>query len=114
MANYELKIAEWVKPSDIWPTAKNPVDHGPKPGLLRGYNIEVRNQKGVVDWMSMACTYDEPEGAFGDAFNEPWRIESRKDWGLEPTGRITFRGYYTEEYDFEERETFIHEVEVTE
>ena len=32
--------------------------------------------------------------------------------GLVPTGRICFHGYGREEYDFEERETFIIPVEV--
>ena len=113
MPNYEFKISEVVPASSIWPTAENFTDYGPKPGLLRGYNIEVKDQKGVVDWMSAAFIYGKPEDTTGDGFNEPWRIESRKDWGFEPTGRITFRGYYTEEYDFEERETFVVPVTVT-
>lgn len=111
---FELKITETVPASSIWPTAEDHVDYGAIPGLLRGYNIEVKTQKGVVDWMSAAFIYGEPEGTTGDSFNDEWRIESRKDWGFEPTGRITFRGYYTEEYDFEERETFVKPVAVDE
>lgn len=103
-----FKITEYVNASSIWPTAQDFQDFGPKPGLMRGYNIEVTTSKGVTDWMSAFFTYDEPE----DELNQEWRIESRRDWGFVPTGRITFRGYYEERYDWEEREEYVVPVEV--
>lgn len=105
---FELKIKEFVPASQIWPTAEDHVDFGEKRGLLRGYNIEVTTRKGVTDWMSADFIYGEPE----TVLNEDWRLEYRKDWGFKPTGRICFRGYYTEEYDPEERDTFVVPVTV--
>lgn len=113
MPDYRFKISEVVPASSIWPTTEDHIDYGHIPGLLRGYNIEVRTQKGVVDWMAAAFIAGDPESENYDCFNHDWRIESRKDWGLEPTGRIAFRGYYEEEYDFDERETFVKPATLT-
>lgn len=95
-----FKITEFVPASSIWPTAKSYVDKGVIPGYLRGYNIEVTTPKGETDWMSCAFTVGEPEQYFNDEFQQ-WH---REEWGLVPTGRITFRGYYTEYWYAEERE----------
>lgn len=103
-----FKITEYVNASSIWPTAKDFQDFGAKPGLMRGYNIEVTNSKGVTDWMSCEYIYGEPE----EVFNDDYHSWSRSDWGLVPTGRICFRGYGREEYDWEEREEYVVPVEV--
>lgn len=97
-----LKITEFVPASQIWPTAEDHVDIGEIHGLMRGYNIEVE-KNGQVDWMSAEWIYGEPETTFNDDYHT-W---SRTDWGLKPTGRVCFRGYGSEEYDFEERDTFV-------
>ena len=101
--NYAFEATEWVNARDIWPNTENHEDFGRIPGLLRGYNIEVKTQKGTIDWLSAFFTELEPE----DELNHEWRIESRADWGFVPTGRITFRGYYEEFYDFEGREEYV-------
>lgn len=99
-----LKITEFVPASKIWHTAEDHVDMGEIDGLMRGYNIEVKVEKtGVVDWMSAEWIYGDPETEFNDDYHK-W---SRADWGLKPTGRVCFRGYGSEEYDFEERDTFV-------
>jgi hypothetical protein len=99
-----LKITEYVPASQIWPTAEDHVDIGEIDGLMRGYNIEVKVEKsGVVDWMSAEWIRGTPEIVFNDDYHS-W---SRADWGLQPTGRISFRGYGIERYDAIERETFI-------
>ena len=105
-----FKITEYVNASSIWPTAKDHKDLGYKPCLVRGYSIEVTNSKGVTDWMSCEYIHGDPEVEFNDDYHT-W---SRGDWGLVPTGRICFRGYGREEYDFEEHETFITPVDVEE
>lgn len=97
-----LKITEFVPASQIWPTAQDHVDIGEIPGLMRGYNIEVE-KNGAIDWMSAEWIYGNPE----EVFNDEYHVWSRNDWGLKPTGRITFRGYGTEDYDADERETFV-------
>ena len=102
-----LKIKEIVPASQIWPTAEDHVDMGEIDGLMRGYNIEVKVEKtGVVDWMSAEWVYGDPE----TAFNDDYHIWSRNDWGLKPTGRVCFRGYGSEEYSFEERDTFVNTI----
>lgn len=101
-----LKITEFVSASSIWPTAEDHVDRGCIPGLMRGYNIEVKTAKGVIDWMSCEYIYGEPE----EVFNDDYHTWSRSDWGLVPTGRICFRGYGREEYDFDEREEYVVQV----
>lgn len=103
-----FKITEYVNASSIWPNAKNFKDFGSKPGLVRGYNIEVITRDGVTDWMSCEYIYGEPEKVFNDDYHT-W---SRMDYGFTATGRICFRGYGREEYDFEEREEYIVPVEV--
>lgn len=97
-----LKIAKFVPASSIWPTAEDHIDLGEISGLMRGYNIEVE-KNGVVDWMSAEWIYGNPEVEF----NDDYHCWSRNDWGLKPTGRITFRGYGFEEYDADERETYV-------
>ena len=103
-----FKATEYVKASSIWPTVKDFQDFGAKPGLLRGYNIEVTNDKGLTDWMSCSIIYGEPE----EYFNSDYEMMFRSDFGLKPTGRITFRGYYREEYDFKGRESYVVPVNV--
>lgn len=100
-----LKITEFIPASQIWPTAEDHVDMGEIDGLMRGYNIEVKVEKtGEVDWMSAEWIYGDPETEFNDDYHK-W---SRSDWGLKPTGRVCFRGYGSEEYDFDERDTFVN------
>lgn len=103
-----FKITEYVNASSIWSTAKDFQDFGEKPGLVRGYNIEVKTRKGTIEWLSCEWFYGEPE----EVFNDDYHTWSRNDWGWTPTGRICFRGYGREEYDFEEREEYVVLVEV--
>lgn len=103
-----FKITEYVNASSIWPAAKDYTDLGSKPGLVRGYNIEVTNSEGVTDWMSSQYIYGEPE----DVFNDDYHTWSRADLGLTPTGRICFRDYGREEYDFEEHEEYVVPIDI--
>jgi hypothetical protein len=95
-------ITEQVPASNIWPEAKNYVDNGQKDGYLRGYNVEVTTRKGTLDWMSCVwvrdiATYVE------DPFTKLWY----QDLGVVPTGRVSFRGYGMEKYDYIEHDTVI-------
>ena len=103
-----FKITEYVNASSIWSTAKDFQDFGVKDGLVRGYNIEVTTLNGITDWMSCEYIHGEPEDVFNDDFHV-WMLE---DYGFTPTGRICFRGYGKEEYDWEEREEYVIPVEV--
>lgn len=93
---------EYVNASDIWPTAENHIDLGEIPGLVRGYNIEVKKGN-IVDWMSASWFYGTPEAEYNDEFHRCYF----EDLGVVPTGRICFRGYGSLEYDFEERDEIV-------
>jgi hypothetical protein len=97
---YTFKTIEVVPASSIWPTAKSYKDKGIIPGYLRGYDIEVTNSNGDTYWRDCHFIDCEPD----DAFNEEFELRLRQEWGLVPTGRITFRGYYTEYWYAEERD----------
>ena len=98
----------YVPASHIWPTANDYVDFGPREGLVRGYNIEVRTQGGKVEWLSCSYIHEDPF----DYFNSECNLWYYNEHGWKPTGRICFRGYGREEYDPEERDTFVIPVEV--
>lgn len=81
--------------------------HGVIPGYVCGYNFEVTDRNGRTDFMSCQFEYGDPsEVAQGES--QTWLME---DCGLTYTGRVAFRGYYEEHYDFEERDTFYTKVD---
>lgn len=105
-----FKFHTFVPASEIWPTAENHVDRGMAPGLVRGYCVEVKLSDGRTDWWSSEWIQGEPETEFNDDFHTwMWREHC-----VTPTGRICFRGYGVEEYDFEERDTFVNMIADTE
>ena len=102
---YTFKATEFVPANSIWETAKVYKDKGAVPGYLRGYDIEVTTPKGDLYWMDCHYISGEPE----EYFNEEFQRWHREEWGLVPTGRITFRGYYTEYWYAEERDWCVKE-----
>ncbi len=93
---------EHVPANTIWPNAENYVDNGHKEGYLRGYNVEVTTRKGKTDWMS--CVWVRSiDDYVADPFTKLWY----QDLGVTPTGRVSFRGYGMEKYDYAERDTCI-------
>ena len=98
-----FKITEVVPASQIWPTAQDFTDKGFIPGLVRGYNIEVRKADGTTGWMSSEWIEGDPEVVFNDEFH-CW---SRHDYGFTATGRICFRGYGFEKFDYGERDYYV-------
>ena len=95
---------EYVPASQIWPTAENFVDNGPRQGTVRGYNIEVKKlNSNETYWMSACWFAEEPEAYYNDDLHQFYF----DDLGVEPTGRICFRGYGEEHYDPDERDTYI-------
>lgn len=97
-----FEFNEFVPASSIWPTAEDHIDHGDIPGLVRGYNIEVK-KGALVDWMSASWFQGTPEAEYNDDFHRCYFA----DLGVVPTGRICFRGYGFLEYDFDEREEYV-------
>lgn len=98
-------LTQYVRASEIWPTAEDHIDHGYVPGLMRGYNLEVKKGD-VVDWLSAEWIGGEPNEEFNDGFHSWYHIEH----GFVPTGRVSFRGYGVERYDAKERDFYIEDV----
>lgn len=98
-----FKFNDYVKASDIWETAKDFVDSGEKSGLVRGYNIEVKTSDGSLHWLSCEYFFGTPE----DEFNNEFHTWMYAEHGWTPTGRICFRGYGLEDYDYRDHETYI-------
>lgn len=97
------RFTEYVNATDIWATAKSYEDKGERDGFVRGYNVEVVTPDGRTDWLSCSWIYGDPNDHFNDDFHTWCRAED----GLEYTGRICFRGYGIEMWDFEERDYYI-------
>lgn len=93
------KFNEFVPANEIWPNAKAPEYKGVKEGLCTGWCVEVTTWKGETYWRSCTFGWESPEEIFNDDF---WTWHWG-DAGETPTGRISFRGYYHEEYDIDER-----------
>lgn len=96
----------YVSANEIWPTSRSHTDKGEKPGLVRGYNIEVETKDGT-DWLSCEYIEGDPQEHFNDAFHQWYYVEH----GWKPTGRITFRGYGKSLYDPRERDEYVELVE---
>lgn len=80
--------------------------HGIIPGYACGYNFEVVTRDGRVDFMSCVFEHGTPSEVANGEF-EQWYME---DLGFTYTGRVVFRGYYEEHYDFEERDYYYKKV----
>ncbi len=77
------------------------------PGLLRGFNVEVTNARGEIDYCSAVWTYGEANEENFDIFIS---IDLASYNGWVPTGRLVFRGYAIDRYDPEEREEYVEVV----
>lgn len=102
-----FSITEYVPANKVWSTTKSYEDKGLIDGYVRGYNIEVQLSDGRTDWLSCEWISGSPEEEFDDDFHR-W-YNSEHQW--KPTGRVSFRGYGVETYDFEEGDTFVHVLE---
>ena len=98
-----ISVDEAIKDGHYkWNKTNNDIPYyGHINGYVEGFCVEVKRQNGDVGYMSM-------NAVSGDIESE-WYEDYMTDMGLEPTGRAVFRGYYTEYYDPEERETFIRD-----
>ena len=96
----------YVPANEIWPNSLSHLDKGEKPGLVRGYNIEVTTKDNDKQWLSAEYIEGDPNEHFNDEFHLWYYTEH--NWV--PTGRITFRGYAIQKYDWEERDMFIYPI----
>lgn len=103
----KFEVAELVPANVIWPKSEAYEDHGPIAGYVRGYNVEVKKRDGSLDWMSCVWIDTSIEDYVNDEYTRYWYM----DLGVEPTGRVSFRGYGIEKYDPEEREHFVDRCE---
>ena len=100
-------IKEHVPANQIWSTAKSHTDKGFIAGYVRGYNIEVKLTDGSTEWLSSEWIENDPEIEFNDDFHQFYFKEHQ--WI--PTGRICFRGYAIQRYDYEERDYYVELVD---
>ena len=96
------KFNEFVPANEIWPNAKAPEYKGVKEGLFTGWCVEVTTWKGETYWRSCTFTSLSPE----ETFNDDYWTWHWGDLSETPTGRISFRGYFRQEYDCEERDYY--------
>lgn len=99
---------ERVKASSIWSTATDYEDKGFHPGILRGYNFEVKRPDGSTYWLS--CTYIDEELEM--YVESDFFLRHLAELDVEPTGRVCFRGYGYEEYDPDEQDVYIQHVDL--
>ena len=99
-----------IQPSEAhtdW-TVKDQKYYGFVPGFIRGWCFEFKNENGEYAYNSMNCFGVEPE-QYVDTLGEDAFLIERFN-GYEPTGRVMFRGYFTEHYDPVERDWFVEDV----
>ena len=90
-----LSCLQYVPASEIWSTATDHIDKGPKDSLLRGYNVEVRKADGTTAWDGAEFIRHSIEEELNSEFKQ-WYYADR---GVTPTGRICFRGYAIPTWD---------------
>lgn len=82
---------------------------GPIAGYVAGFNYEVVDKDSNLDYMSAYYMHEDPTQHVEDW--EAWAgadyFETVRWNGFEPTGRVVFRGYAREMYDFDEREEYV-------
>lgn len=88
-----------------WQELHHHRDIGQVNGVLRGYNVEVVDADGKIDYTSMVSTYDEPDS---DNRDFEYVISASAANGYRTTGRVIFRGYFAEHYDPDDRETYLN------
>ena len=81
------------------------------PGYAAGFNFEVVDNNGKIDYMSAHYIDEDPsemvENYYKDLGADYFDVVR---WnGFEPTGRVIFRGYAIEHYDPEERDWYIED-----
>ena len=100
---YEIMDCVEAKKITGWHTDMDQEYKGLIPGYLCGYNFEV-TKDGVTDFASCTFSYRTPDDLMNS--NEDYYSDFLLDCGCIPTGRVIFRGYYQEEYDINERESY--------
>ena len=84
------------------------------PGYICGWNVEVQ-KGGKIDYCSCTFTNDYEQMFIPGYWDGEWHCDYNElgisadlasTNGWEVTGNIAFRGYFTEHYDWEEREEY--------
>lgn len=77
------------------------------PGVANGWQIEY-SKGGAFEYGSVTFQFGmiEADVARYEGYCGSWLFEIPRMNGWEPTGRVVFRGYYTEHYDFDERDYY--------
>ena len=103
-----ITMKEFLKRSGKnWEITNDCEFHGVIPGYVCGFNLEVEKD-GKIDCGSCVFDndYEEIRNTLSD-YNDLGISEELCSYnGWKPTGNIVFRGYFTEHWDFEEREFY--------
>lgn len=89
--NQYFIFKEWVLANEIWPEEISRVDCGPKKDLWRGYRIEVANN---YENMWLGTEYFKEGTPLASVFNDDTHLNFYRQNGWNPTGRISFMGYF--------------------
>lgn len=83
-------------------------------GLVCGWQFEFMDGKGDYNYNSVTYYEGTPEEycEYWLQYGEDALFEIERWGGWEPTGRVVFRGYAREYYDFDERDYYVIDVEV--
>ena len=83
------------------------------PGVMNGWSIEYVRKDGEMGYGSVIFlpgTIEDEVGRY-EGYSGSWLFDIPRLNGAEPTGRVVFRGYYTEHYDLEERDYYYEDYE---
>lgn len=79
----------YILANNIWPLASVYKDLGLKTGLFRGYNLELQDEQGNIDWTPCEYIAGDPEIELFDEAHLAYYTQLQ----MKPTGGIVFRGY---------------------
>lgn len=85
-----MKFCRYVPASKVFKQETDHIDYGHADGFLRGYSIQVEDEKGNLSWLAPEYVDDDPDYALGDFCHEQEYLELCR-W---PTNRIVFLGYF--------------------
>lgn len=120
MATLKTTIVDDVNKLEGWEWGSIPEYKGkPYFPILCGFCAQVKNKEGKIGYCSTVYTGDYDEMVIPTMHSLHWNdlgisAELASYNGYEPTGVIVFRGYALENYDFEERESFVEDVTLEE
>ena len=102
----EFKVIKVSESDANWPVEDREYA-GIIPGFVGGFNFEIADKNGNLDYMSSTYISKSPTDFINNLGYDYFEVVK---WnGYAPTGRVVFRGYAIEYYDSEEKEWFVED-----